>query len=117
MHDRIALRGVRAYGKHGANPGERDHPQPLDVDLELDLDLSAARTSDALDDTLDYAALHALVTGVVRDRSYRLLERLGDELLREIMHDVRVVAARVTIAKPALLGGATPAVTLHARRG
>ena len=30
--DVIELRGVRAYGKHGANPGERDRDQPFDAD-------------------------------------------------------------------------------------
>ncbi len=110
------MRGIRAYGKHGANPGERDFVQPFDIDLELEVDLSAARDSDELADTLDYAALHGLIVRAVRERSYRLLERLGDEILAEILRDERIAAARLTIAKPRLLAGATPAVTLRARR-
>jgi len=116
VSERITLRGIRAYGKHGANPGERDHVQPLDVDLELDFDASAARASDVLADTIDYAQLHALVTRLIRQRSYQLLERLGDELLHEIMRDERVLGARVTIGKPGLLAGATPSVTLSTVR-
>jgi dihydroneopterin aldolase len=115
--DTIAVRGIRAYGKHGANPGERDFVQAFDIDLELDVDLAAARAGDTLADTLDYAALHALIVRSVGTRSYQLLERLGDEILGEIMHDERVRAARLTIAKPHLLAGATPSVTLRARRG
>jgi dihydroneopterin aldolase len=114
--DRIELRGIRAYGRHGANPGERDHPQAFDLDLALEVDLSAARRSDRLADTLDYAALHGAILGLVRERSYALLERLGDEILAEIMHDPRVASAALTIAKPGLLGGATPAVTLRSTR-
>jgi dihydroneopterin aldolase len=114
--DSIAVRNIRAYGKHGANPGERDFVQAFDIDLELDVDLRAARASDALADTLDYAALHALVVRTVRERSHQLLERLGDEILAEILRDERVAAARLTLAKPGLLAGATPSVTLHARR-
>jgi len=115
--DTIAVRGIRAYGKHGANPGERDFVQAFDVDLELEVDLTAARASDDLADTLDYAALHGLILRAVRERSYRLLERLGDEILSEILRDERIASACLTIAKPRLLGGATPAVTLRARRG
>jgi dihydroneopterin aldolase len=115
--DRIEIRGLRAYGRHGANPGERDHAQAFDIDLELELDLSAARTSDELADTLDYAALHADVLELVRARSYALLERLGDEVVRTLLRDPRVRAASVRIAKPNLLGGATPAVTVRAERG
>ncbi len=114
--DRIALRGIRAYGKHGALEGERDRAQPFDLELELELDLAAPRASDELADTLDYAAVHARVVAIVAEHSYALLERLGDEILRALLADGRVRAASVTIAKPALLAGATPSVTLHASR-
>ncbi len=117
MSDTIALRGIRAYGRHGANPGERDFPQPFDIDLEVDLDLSRARRSDALAETVDYAALHARVVAIVRDRSFALLERLGQELLDEALRDPRVRGARVTVAKPGLLDGATPSVSISVERG
>lgn len=116
MTGTIAIRGIRAYGRHGANPGERDREQPFDVDVELDLDLRAARASDALADTVDYAALHDRVCAIVRERSYALLERLGDELIVEMLRDDRVREARVSIAKPQLLAGATPSVRLSSRR-
>jgi dihydroneopterin aldolase len=112
--DTIAVRGIRAYGKHGANPGERDRKQPFDLDLEIDVDLSAARASDALADTIDYAALHAALVRTVETHSYELLERLGAVIIAEIFADARIVAARLTLAKPRLLNGATPAVTLRA---
>ncbi len=116
MSDRIELRHIRAYGRHGANPGERDRAQPFDVDVRLELDLAAARASDELCDTMDYAGLYHRIVALVADRSYRLLERLGEEILREAMRDERVREAHVTIAKPRLLGGATPAVGVSSRR-
>ncbi len=116
MPDTIELRDVRAYGRHGADPGEREHVQPFDLRLFVEVDVQSARQSDALTDTLDYAALHARIIEIVATRSYALLERLGEELLRDVMRDARVFAAEVTIAKPQRLGGATPAVTLHATR-
>ena len=116
MSDGISLRGIRAYGKHGANPRERDFAQPFDVDVELDVDLSAARASDALADTIDYAALHAHVVRLVETQSFALLERLGETIVRAIMSDERIGAVRLTLAKPGLLAGATPAVTLRESR-
>ncbi len=116
MTDRIELRGIRAFGHHGADPGEKTVAQPFDIDVVLELDLTAARASDALADTLDYSALHATIVRLVRDRSYDLLERLGADVLDAILADPRVHRARVRIAKPALLAGATPAVVLHAER-
>jgi dihydroneopterin aldolase len=53
---------------------------------------------------------------IVRERSYDLIERLGADVLAAILADTRVERATVRIAKPGLLAGATPAVTLHASR-
>ena len=117
MLDRIALRGIRAFGHHGANPGEKIVAQPFDIEVSLDVDLRAARRSDALADTINYAALHAAIVTIVRDRSYDLIERLGADILDAMLADARVAGASVTIGKPALLDGATPSVTLHATRG
>jgi dihydroneopterin aldolase len=115
--DTIEVRGIRVFGRHGANPGEKDVPQAFDVDVWLDIDLHAARQSDALSDTLDYDALYRAIVGIVRDRSYDLLERLGQDVIDTILADPRVTQTTVRIAKPNLLGGATPVVTLRADRG
>jgi dihydroneopterin aldolase len=111
--DRIVLRGVRAYGRHGASPGERDNPQAFDLDVTLEMDLGAAQASDDLSDTLDYAELHARLVGIVASTSHALLERLGGDLLAAIFADERVVRAEISIAKPGILAGATPSVTLR----
>jgi len=115
--DTIELRGIRAFGHHGADPGEKDVAQPFDIDVSFEIDLAAARRSDALSDTVDYSALHATIVRLVGERSYDLIERLGADVLEAVLADPRVQRASVRIAKPALLAGATPAVLLHAARG
>jgi dihydroneopterin aldolase len=114
--DRISLRGIRAYGRHGAIAGERENAQALDVDVDVEMDLSRARASDELADTLDYAGLNDTIVTIVRDRSFNLLERLGEEIARAVLADRRVSAVHVTIAKPNLFSGATPSVTVHGAR-
>lgn len=111
--DMIALRGVRAYGKHGANPGERDREQAFDLEIMLELDLRPAQASDELADTLDYAQLHERIVAIVRSTSFVLLERLAGEVLQAIFADARVARAQVEIAKPQILNGATPGVRLQ----
>ena len=110
--DVIELRGVRAYGRHGANPGERDVEQPFDVDVRIEIDLSAASHSDDLGDTLNYAELHQRVVGIVQSTSFLLLERLAAEIVNAIFRDPRAARAQVRIGKPQLLDGATPSVRL-----
>jgi FolB domain-containing protein len=113
---RITLRGVRALGRHGADPGERDREQPFDIDATIELDSAKAERSDDLADTLDYAALHRRLVTVVASTSYSLLERLASALLDAVFEDDRVRYAELTVAKPGILAGATPSVTLDRRR-
>lgn len=93
--------------------GERERLQPFDLEVSAEIDLRAAQTSDELSDTIDYAALHARLVRIVAATSYSLLERLAADLLDAVFEDGRVLRAAVTIAKPGILEGATPSVTLE----
>lgn len=110
--DTITLRDVRAYGRHGAHPGERDHEQPFDISVTFEADLRAAQRSDELVDTIDYGNIHRMFIEIVERRSYALLERLAGDLLDALFADARIARAKITLAKPKILAGATPAVTL-----
>ena len=114
--DTIEIRGIRVHGRHGAYPGEKDAPQPFDIAIVVHADLRAAAASDRLADTLDYAELHRRAVRIVAARSFDLVERLADEILRVLFEDARIVAAEVSIAKPGRLDGATASVTLRRRR-
>ncbi len=111
--DLIVLRGIRVDGKHGAYAEEREREQPFDIDLELELDLERAAHSDDLADTVNYASVRDTVARVVRGHSFQLLERLADAILYEVFADARIRGARVSIAKPEILDGATPVVILR----
>ncbi|MDH2908590.1 MAG: dihydroneopterin aldolase [Candidatus Eremiobacteraeota bacterium] len=114
--DRITLRGIRSYGRHGADPGERERAQLFEIELYCDLDARGARECDDLHATLDYAVLHRRVVTLVAEESHRLLERLAQRLLDLCFEDSRVREATVKIEKPGLLDGATPGVTCTQRR-
>jgi dihydroneopterin aldolase len=107
------LRNVRAYGRHGSDAAERQSPQPFDIEVTAEIDLRQAQQSDELSRTIDYATLHARIVRIVATTSYALLERLAGDLLDAVFEDRRVVRASVTVAKPAILDGATPSVTLE----
>jgi len=114
--DRMSISHIVASGRHGADPGERDRRQPFHVDVELDIDLQAAASSDRLEDTLNYALLYRAIVEIVETQSYELLERLAAEIASAALSDSRVARATVSVAKPQLLDGATPKVTLMRER-
>ena len=114
--DRIRLSKIVAHGRHGANPGERARSPPFDSAIELEVDLARAASTDALEDTVNYAAVHQRVVEIFERRSFVLLERLAAEILTEILSDHRIARASVCIGKPQILDGATPSVTLVRER-
>jgi 7,8-dihydroneopterin aldolase/epimerase/oxygenase len=111
--DAIRLRGVRAYGRHGSDPGEREHRQLFEIDVLVEIDLRDSAESDDLSETMDYAALRERLVRVVATTSYALLERLAADLLAAVFVDSRVARAELTLSKPRILDGATPSVTLQ----
>jgi len=112
----ISVSGIRVWGKHGADPGEQQVAQPIDLAFTLRGDIHQSAHSDALDDTVSYFAIHAAAVAVVRDRSFALLEALGSAVLDAIFADHRISFASVTLAKPGKLDGATPSVTVTRSR-
>lgn len=104
MSDGITIRltGMTGFGHHGVEDDERRFGQHFTVDLELDLcSMDPART-DRLEDTVDYAALAALVGSLVEGEPVDLLERLGGVIAERVLDDDRVARVAVTIAKPEL---------------
>ena len=112
----IRILGMRFWGRHGADPGERDRPQPIDVDVDMTCDLQAAAASDDLADTIDYAGVYRRCERVVSEGSYTLLESIAGHIMTAVMHDSRVLEATVRVRKPRLLDGATPEVELRSSR-
>ena len=97
--DCIVVAGIRELGVHGVLPEEQVRPQPFEVDVERAVDLSAAGQSDALEDTVDYAAVCEAVSRVVRNERSQLLERLATRIAEVCCVDDRVTGVRVTVRK------------------
>lgn len=111
----IRIRGIRAYGRFGTDPGERERRQAIEIDVTAEIDFGAAAERDDLAETLDYAALRDRLVRIVSTRSHALLERLASDLLEAVLADPRVTFARISLSKPEILDGATPSVTLERR--
>ncbi len=111
--DRIALRGIRLRARHGVDWDEREREQTFEIDVVAEIALAAAVASDDIGDTVHYGKLYRSIVEIVRARSHALLERVAADVLDAVFADARVARASVTVAKPELLDGATPSVTLE----
>jgi dihydroneopterin aldolase len=98
--DRISVRGLRVFGRHGVLPHERELGQVFVIDLDLVVDLTAAGQSDDLGQTVDYAALTGRVVELVASRPRTLIEAVAEDVARLALEDALVQQVRVRVAKP-----------------
>jgi 7,8-dihydroneopterin aldolase/epimerase/oxygenase len=94
---------MRFMARHGMLPHEKVEPQPFEIDVVLHADLARASETDALDDTVDYAALHELVGSIVEGPSFELIEALAGAIARAVLAatDSKLVdAVEVRVRKP-----------------
>lgn len=99
--DTISLAGITLYGYHGARPEERTLGQRFIVDVDLDADLRSAAATDALDSTVNYSEVYALVAEIVEGEPVNLLETLAEGIARSVLKQFpQVQRARIRVAKP-----------------
>lgn len=103
--ERLELNGLEVECVIGDLPEERGREQRIMLDLVLTCDLSAACGSDALCDTVDYAALAEAIRREVRAARCRMIERVAELAAQVCLADPRVAEVRVRVAKAGAVPG------------
>lgn len=93
---RLFLSGIRASGRHGARPGEKDAAQELVVDLDLEVEVAA----DAIEDTADYRAVSDAVRAVIAEGSYDLIEVMAHDVAERVLAFDHVMSVTAVVHKP-----------------
>lgn len=100
MADRILVSGLRVRGFHGVHEFERKQGQDFVIDVALEGSQARAAAADALDETVDYAALVARLAEEVSGPPVNLIETLAARLADICLQEPRVSAVEVTVHKP-----------------
>jgi dihydroneopterin aldolase len=98
--DRLAVRGIEAFGHHGVFDFERQKGQVFVVDLALALDTREAARLDDLQQTVDYGSLVAKVKDAIESDPVDLIETVAARIADICLADQRVRWAEVTVHKP-----------------
>nr|WP_219501373.1 dihydroneopterin aldolase [Nonomuraea ceibae] len=99
--DRIALKGLRARGRHGVLAAERELGQEFVVDVTLFLDTAPAAAGDDLSRTVDYGELAQDLVKVVEGEPVDLIETLAQRLADVCLARELVESVEVSVHKPA----------------
>ncbi len=97
MAQRIRISGIRAEGRHGARPGERDASQPFVVDVEFDVRASR----DDLASTADYREVVDAIRGVIEGESHAIIETIAERVVAVVARLPTVLGVRAIVHKPA----------------
>ena len=98
--DRLALRGLRAFGHHGVYEHERVDGQEFVVDVELGLDTAPAARHDDLSATVHYGELAERLHAAVARDPVDLIETLAQRLADVCLAERSVSWVEVTVHKP-----------------
>ena len=126
--DKIILDRMLFFAHHGVTEEEREAAQPFEVDAEIFADLKPATAADDLAKTVDYALVYALVSEIVVEERFSLIETLAEEIAARILSNqlVEKVIVRVKKLKPPIAGKINsvaveiargPAESRHASQG
>jgi dihydroneopterin aldolase/2-amino-4-hydroxy-6-hydroxymethyldihydropteridine diphosphokinase len=96
----VIIRGLEVFGRHGVAAAEQQLGQRFVVDLELDLVTCPGVVTDALADTVDYAALADRVAAIVAGPPQRLLEHVAGQIADRALAEPRAHRVRVELRKP-----------------
>lgn len=100
MNDRVEIKGIEVYAKHGVLQHEQEKAQVFKVDVTAYTDLARPGQTDDLADTLDYSTIALEVREVVGSESHKLIETVATRVADAIMSHQQVSRAVVTIHKP-----------------
>lgn len=99
--DKLFVRGLRLFGRHGVLEAERELGQMFVVDLEAETNVVKAGLSDDLTDTINYVTLYEIAKHVVESTPNQLVERVASRIAHQILSQIpSIETVHVRICKP-----------------
>ncbi|MDR1734322.1 MAG: dihydroneopterin aldolase [Oscillospiraceae bacterium] len=99
--ERITIRGLELYAKHGVNPEEKRDGQVFFLDITVWFHATEAMQSDDLDATVNYASVIKVATHYFLDQIFDLIERAAYVTAQAIMDAFPLIESlELTVHKP-----------------
>ena len=97
--DIITIKDLSVLCRIGVPDQERANPQRLLITIEMAGDFSRAAQSDEIDHTINYYDVSQRITQLCAKESFKLIERLADEISRILLDEFRAEQATVEVKK------------------
>ena len=116
MPDVILLEGIQVPAALGVTVAERRMRRPVVLDLEVEYDLRGAGRSDRIRQTLHYKRIYEVVEDVASNQEHKLVEALGDRIVRAVLSKFDADAVTVIVRKPRPISGVLDYAGIRIRR-
>lgn len=113
--DSLTLKNLRVSCIIGDLPEEREREQLLAICITLFLPLGKAGASDALEDTVDYAAVARRVAGALKAAQCRMIERAAEIVASLCLEYPQVKGVEVEVEKDGAVENLEGAIVKIAR--
>lgn len=104
--DKVFIKDLRTQAIIGIFDWEREVRQEIKMDFEFEFNCSKAAKSDDINDAFDYKKISKKVLSFVEKSNFKLIEALGENIIKLIKKDFPDVKVTLTISKPGALRGA-----------
>lgn len=102
MSDRVFLKGIELFARHGLHPEEARLGQRFVVDVDWWLDITQAAAHDDYEETVGYDKVYALVSEISTERRFHILEAFAEAIATAMLDRfTRIEQVRVVVHKPA----------------
>ena len=98
----ISLNNIVVYGFHGVHQEEKTLGQRFEIDLEYRLANPTFPWKDEERATVSYVNAHKIVSRVCSEKSFNLIETLGNRIIEEMRSCYSVDLIIVRIRKPSV---------------
>lgn len=102
---KLELNHMRFHAVIGAYAWEKVVNQPVIIDLEIVPGNAAAavKTSDHLEDAIDYVTIHTHIQHILKKQRFELIEAASEYLVQSLLHTFNIDAIKLRLQKPLAL--------------
>ena len=98
----IILKNIIVYGFHGVHQEEKTLGQRFEIDLEYRLANPSFPWKDEERATVSYVNAHKIVSRVCAEKSFNLIETLGNRIIEEMRSRYSIDLIIVRVRKPSV---------------
>ena len=114
---KITIADLEVFFCVGVSDEERAKPQRLLLSVEMQFDFSSAVMSDRITKTIDYFAVSQALLKFGEGRSWKLIERLANEICDSVLSDFQPQSVTIEVKKFAIPQAKHVSVSLSKSRG